>query len=436
MVSCFLFHSEGAHNSGRLCGRCRGACSGDSTSPACRGSSDDGLLLNLSRGEVQARCTAEPRCVGYLLDVRSGRDEQLRLAAASGGAYRLMQSWLPGTGRFRGWLRFDKARGDACEERRIREAAQAERAWQLSNCVMRKSRSQLGEDLLLWPTLAHNAAPGGGTFVELGAWEGEALSNTFMLEACLGWRGTLIEAEPRAFARLNASARRRAGNVLVHAAVCGDGDGDDGDGDGDGDGARTATARFSSDNGGHVLGGGAGRPPPRAEGSRGAGHVRLVRSADTHVAEVPCRTLRAIVRDTAASAAATAASAQIDFLSLDVEGAEELALRGADPQRFKLVMVELDGTNPQKDERARELLVRAGLRRARSLVVPHSEVWVHGDVREVPLRGAPTSFVRRHGHTRCGDNAYVFAPGGPNACRYVPAMEEVDRLSLQLAKQF
>ena len=55
------------------------------------------------------------------------------------------------------------------------------------------------EDLILLPTLLaliHGSAERGGSFAELGAFDGVSYSNTFMLEKCFGWRGVLIEANP------------------------------------------------------------------------------------------------------------------------------------------------------------------------------------------------------------------------------------------------
>ena len=44
------------------------------------------------------------------------------------------------------------------------------------NCILHNSHSQLGEDLVLWPTLLLNAAPR-PIFIELGAFDGVTYSN-------------------------------------------------------------------------------------------------------------------------------------------------------------------------------------------------------------------------------------------------------------------
>ena len=57
-----------------------------------------------------------------------------------------------------------------------------------------------------------------GTFVELGAYTGVQLSNTYLLEKCFQWRGLLIEANPSNYAELAHSKRNHS--RFMHAAVC------------------------------------------------------------------------------------------------------------------------------------------------------------------------------------------------------------------------
>ena len=55
------------------------------------------------------------------------------------------------------------------------------------------------------------------TFLEIGAFDGVTESNTIIMERCLGWRGVLIEPNPRAFDALKASGRTHS--TLVQACV-------------------------------------------------------------------------------------------------------------------------------------------------------------------------------------------------------------------------
>ena len=57
-----------------------------------------------------------------------------------------------------------------------------------------------------------------GLFVEIGALDGVSYSNTYMLEACFGWRGLLIEANSLNFEQLLRSNRTHS--KFVHRGVC------------------------------------------------------------------------------------------------------------------------------------------------------------------------------------------------------------------------
>lgn len=57
----------------------------------------------------------------------------------------------------------------------------------------REMNSQLGQDLMVMFFLSEKRD---GFFVEIGAGDGMALSNTYLLERSLGWRGILAEANP------------------------------------------------------------------------------------------------------------------------------------------------------------------------------------------------------------------------------------------------
>ena len=177
-------------------------------------------------------------------------------------------------------------------------------------CVKANLRSQWGEDITMLPDLLAAAAAttgtsgGHGTFVELGAYDGETYSNTWLLERCFGWRGLLIEANPSNFKKLCISGRKAA--LKVHSAVC------------ERDGQ---VAMF-------------------AEGGPGAGSAkvstpfeqRLRHNLANTTVEVPCKPLRSLMADAGLQTAT--------FLSLDVEGAEETVLRTVDPAAFAMIMIE------------------------------------------------------------------------------------------------
>ena len=83
-------------------------------------------------------------------------------------------------------------------------------------CAVLHSRSW--EDSIVLPLLPAAAGPEGrGTFVEQGGFTGEEGSQTWLLEKCFGWTGTLIEASP-----VNFAAMQRAGRnaQMVYGGVC------------------------------------------------------------------------------------------------------------------------------------------------------------------------------------------------------------------------
>ena len=209
----------------------------------------------------------------------------------------------------------------------------------------------LHEDLLLLPTLLEAARmnSSSGVFVEIGAFDGKTFSNTIMLEKCFGWRGVLIEGNPRNFAMLKASGRQAH---LVHSAVCHDGQ---------------HHVRFSLD------------------GNETAGELdRLTKRRQTgrrgRTIDVPCKPLSSILLDYGFTGA--------DFLSLDVEGAEDRVLATVSPNAFQIIMVESNGISATG---VVGQMHAASMRLATNVSVPFSTVWLRSGVMETALPGAWTS---------------------------------------------
>ena len=149
----------------------------------------------------------------------------------------------------------------------------------------------------------------------------------YALERCLGWSGVLIEADPISFAKLVASKRNA---TRVHSAVCDE---------------QTGTIPMTIGRG--ALSG--------SQAGFTRGHAaRWGFGTNDVIKLIPCKPLHVILR------AAGHASGGADFLSLDVEGAEEMVLRNALPGAFKVVLVETDGDRPAKEAAVRGLLEAAG----------------------------------------------------------------------------
>ena len=75
--------------------------------------------------------------------------------------------------------------------------------------------SQFGEDRWMWEHLFWRQI--NGTFVEMGAIDGIAISNSALYGKHLGWTGILIEALP---SQLHSLARNRPESICINTAVC------------------------------------------------------------------------------------------------------------------------------------------------------------------------------------------------------------------------
>ena len=197
-----------------------------------------------------------------------------------------------------------------------------------AKCLLRLGTSDLFALLPLFLARAGSNA----TYLEIGANDGVLRSQTYALDACLGWSGVLVEAAPAAFTALMASPRQA---FKVHAAACSNG--------------RTVSmvdvktaaqagiaavpelvpAAYMQRWGGHMM--------------KGTGHKRV---------NVSCRELGSILDD--------AAIARLNYISVDVQGAEDVVLQTVNLRRLDVVLVEEEPTSPQKNERVRAMLLASG----------------------------------------------------------------------------
>ena len=200
-------------------------------------------------------------------------------------------------------------------------------------CIL--SHTTNNNDLELLPLLmiASNGAP--GVFVEIGANDGYSDSATLVLERCLGWKGVLIEAQPEIFRLLQQSKRTAE---KVHAAAC--------------------TGSHVTMSGVRTLAN--GLLDETMTGVSGAVETMNARYKKIwgalldleNVTRVPCKPLANIIRD--------AGFSSVDFISVDVQGAEYDVLASADPRMFKVILVEAEMVTPQKNELVRKLLKSTG----------------------------------------------------------------------------
>jgi len=179
--------------------------------------------------------------------------------------------------------------------------------------------------------------------VELGALDGVTHSNTYALETCLNWTGLLIEANPESYAKLQVSGRSA---TKIHSAVC----------------RHPGRVNVTAHGGGF-----AGMPSEMSAAYlRSWGRRIPQRKA---VVEVPCRSLTSLMQENGLPSGA-------ELLSLDVQGAEELVLRSVDPAVFKVIVVEMDGFDKERERRIHSLILDAGLKQANaSFRVQYSRVY-------------------------------------------------------------
>ena len=218
--------------------------------------------------------------------------------------------------------------------------------WPLLGCALSESRSQQRQDLILLPTLLKESGYQPGTFVELGAYTGVELSNTFMLERCFNWTGLLIEANPQNFAQLAASPRTA---MKKFAATC----------------PKNQTPQSV-------------RMTINGTIQRNLATAKVIETARGSVQEtvdVPCATLQRHMHDAGMHGKA-------DFLSLDVEGSELAVLQTVDPSVFKVIMVEEELLVSTKD-----IIdgVRVLLRRSNFVVPKNSNQRDEFDINPKPL---------------------------------------------------
>uniref|UniRef100_A0A7S3ZQX4 Methyltransferase FkbM domain-containing protein n=1 Tax=Pelagomonas calceolata TaxID=35677 RepID=A0A7S3ZQX4_9STRA len=160
------------------------------------------------------------------------------------------------------------------------------------------------------------------TFLEIGAFDGVTESNTIIMERCLGWRGVLVEPNPRAFDALKAAGRTHS--TLVHASPMCETESE----------VPMSPLPFTS---------------ARTDPEPGAPHGAV---------PVPCVSLTDILLK--------AGHSKIDFFSLDVENSEDRVLATLDLKKVDVALVFAEAYNKDcrtrcaKRDRVREYMAEAG----------------------------------------------------------------------------
>eukprot|EP00667_Euglena_gracilis_P011711 EG_transcript_11986 len=181
--------------------------------------------------------------------------------------------------------------------------------------------SQHQQDELLRKWFFHDLQ--GGVFVEIGALDGVFLSNSLHFELCLNWTGVLIEGNRRNFVALQRNLKHRPHSRAIHMAVC----------------PPPMTKVNFTVAGDQVAGSLLGMAPSFIQGWH---------HNNATYEEVPCAPMKALL----------AGMQHVDYWSLDIEGAELIAIETVDfaAVQFDVIVVELDGHDPAKNHKVRLIL--------------------------------------------------------------------------------
>lgn len=188
-------------------------------------------------------------------------------------------------------------------------------------------RAQFGEDRVLWQVFRQRPA---GFFVEVGAYDGVTLSNTFFLEQ-MGWRGILIEPIPELAQR---AAQSRPRSRVVQGACSRSG--------------SSGTATFTV----------AKNVPVLSYLSADEGHVQRCRDEGAELVpiEVPVFALDDVLLSERTSAPPAlspwrhSGGWEVDLVSIDTEGAEMDVLGGFNLDRFRPAVLVIENDRPAGSE--------------------------------------------------------------------------------------
>jgi len=211
----------------------------------------------------------------------------------------------------------------------------------------RRFFSQLGEDCLLGIFFGFKKE---GFFIDVGAFDGVYLSNTYAFEQ-LGWSGICIEAFPEYF---DLCVKNRPGSQCVQAACLAGGRG---------------PVEFRTERGGLFSG-------VKADEGFTASIYR-----GQNVPFDGFRTIR--VPSASLDELLDGKTGEIDFVSIDVEGAELEVLKGFDVERYRPRVLVLEANRPEERQAIDDYLGGRGYRLARSMAWNHFYVRSADDMRKL-----------------------------------------------------
>ena len=205
--------------------------------------------------------------------------------------------------------------------------------------------SQCEEDIFLNKYFFFNKTK--GTYIELGALDGVLYSNTKFFEDTLNWTGILIEPHPEKFKLLQSN---RPNNFLFNNLVS----------------CHTDELKFRYFVDAHAAVSGVENTLSQHHFDVYYNNYNNLFLPQTTTLIKP-KTLTEIVKQTNIS--------HIDFLSLDVEGHEYEVLQSWDFSiPIDLILIEMLGVQPDRDELCRQILIKNGYNFAQKF--KHNEIYV------------------------------------------------------------
>lgn len=192
--------------------------------------------------------------------------------------------------------------------------------------------SQNGEDYYLWSVLGRPLA---GFFVEVGAFDGVYLSNTYALEQ-MGWKGVCVEPHPRFFPICQ---QNRPNSDCVHAACVGS--------------ANVSEVELVAEHLGIYSG------VAVADQTLHTKYAALHKQLQVERINVPARTLDAILSKAEASC--------VDLMSVDTEGTELDVLDGLDFARYGPRLLLVEANTVDEAEATQRYLAERGYSQLRRL---------------------------------------------------------------------
>jgi FkbM family methyltransferase len=174
----------------------------------------------------------------------------------------------------------------------------------------------------------------GGTYIEMGGFDGKTFSNTYVFHKAADWKGVLVEASPTNYAKMIVNRPNEIANV--NAGVC----------------SEERDLHWVNKNG--RKGAVSGFVEFAAESFKKQWWTeQQIRDATI----VRCRTLKSILHEIAVGD-----QFHFDIFSLDVEGAELEALSSLDFNlvSFGIILVESDNHNEPKNKEVKKILTKNG----------------------------------------------------------------------------